>query len=203
MPIRGVIFDFGGVLCHFPTAQAFDALAKSAGVEPALFRKIFWGHRIPYDRGDLDARAYWDLIARDTNRQFSDAAVAEFVRADIGFWSDFDQTMLAWTRSLRTAGYRLALLSNLPPDLGEALRARPGFLDLFDHVTYSYEVRAVKPERAIYESCLTGIGTAPGETLFLDDRPENTAGAAECGIVPHLYTARANFDPAAFGLPPF
>ena len=203
MSLRGVIFDFGGVLCHFPPPHEFDALAAKAGVPAGPFRRIFWGHRIPYDRGELDARAYWERIARDTGRAFSAAEVEDFVRADIGFWTNFDETMLAWTGTLRSAGYRLALLSNLPPDLGEALRRRPGFLDLFDHVTYSYEVRAVKPEREIYESCLAGVGTAAAETLFLDDRPENIAGAVACGIVSHLYTSRADFDPAAYSLPGF
>lgn len=201
MRLRGVIFDFGGVLCRFPAPRKFDALARKAGVPPDQFRSVFWGHRIPYDRGEVDARQYWDRIARDTGRAFSSAEVEDFVRDDVGFWTDFDDVMLGWTETLRAAGYRLALLSNLPRELGEALRRRPGFLERFDHVTYSYEVRAVKPEREIYESCLAGAGLAPGEVLFLDDRPENIAGAERLGVVSHLYTGRDRLDPAAYGLP--
>ena len=46
---------------------------------------------------------------------------------------------------------RTGILSNLPRPLGERLREADGFLEHFDHVTFSYELALVKPQREIYE----------------------------------------------------
>jgi HAD superfamily hydrolase (TIGR01509 family) len=53
----------------------------------------------------------------------------------------------------------------------------------FDHLILSCEVRAIKPDPAIYKRCLSDLGTPPGETLFLDDREKNIVAAQTLGIV--------------------
>jgi len=116
---------------------------------------------------------------------------------------------------LRERGFGTAILSNLPRPLGEALRARPGFLEHFDHITFSYELGLIKPERGIYEHAIQGLasrglvsrglGVRGGEVLFLDDRPGNIEGAVEAGLRAQLYPSWEEFaagDPAArYGLP--
>ena len=74
------------------------------------------------------------------------------------------------------------MLSNMPSDMGLALRARTDRLQHFDFVTLSYEVRSVKPEAPIYEHCLGGMGTDPARTVFFDDRIANVHGAEMLGI---------------------
>src|SRR5262249_31340595 len=99
----------------------------------------------------------------------------------------------AWIRALRSQGVRTAVLSNLPRPLGERLRATPGFLDPFDHVTFSYELNLVKPQREIYEDATRGLGVAPEDTLFLDDRPNNVEGAQAAGLRAELYRSWEDF----------
>jgi putative hydrolase of the HAD superfamily len=94
----------------------------------------------------------------------------------------FDEVMWDWIAQLRAAGKRVAILSNMPRDLGEALKSTTDRFQYFDHVTLSYEVRATKPEPAIYEHCLEGLGLPAKETLFLDDRIANIQGAEMLGI---------------------
>ncbi len=94
----------------------------------------------------------------------------------------FDEVMWEWIRQLKAAGKSVAILSNMPRDLGEALKTETNRLDLFDAVTLSYEVRAIKPEPAIYEHCLEGLGLEAKDTLFLDDRIANVQGAEMLGI---------------------
>jgi putative hydrolase of the HAD superfamily len=53
---------------------------------------------------------------------------------------------------------------------------------VFDQVTLSFDVGAVKPDAVIYEQCLDGLGTAPQRTLFLDDRIANVQGAEMLGM---------------------
>jgi putative hydrolase of the HAD superfamily len=87
-----------------------------------------------------------------------------------------------YARRVRAAGFRTAVLSNLPHDLGEHMRAHMSLLKEFDHHTFSYELRAAKPEPAIYEHCVKGLGVPASETVFIDDRPENVEGARAYGL---------------------
>jgi len=56
------------------------------------------------------------------------------------------------------------------------------WLKNFDWVTFSAEVRLIKPEPAIYEHTLRGLGVRPSDALFLDDREINVQAARALGI---------------------
>jgi putative hydrolase of the HAD superfamily len=74
------------------------------------------------------------------------------------------------------------MLSNMPRELGDALKSRTGRLNSFDHVTLSYEIHAAKPEPAAYEHCLEGLGVTAEQTLFFDDRIANVQAAELLGM---------------------
>jgi putative hydrolase of the HAD superfamily len=125
----------------------------------------------------------------------------ELIRGEVELWNQYDQRIFDWIGKLRNAGVRTAILSNLPRVLGEELRATRGFLDHFDHITFSYELRKVKPQPEIYLDAIRGVGVEPSEALFLDDRPDNVEGSIEVGMPALLYTTWENFSPAGYGLP--
>ncbi len=102
----------------------------------------------------------------------------------------YDPAMWEWLDQLRAGGKKIAILSNMPLDLGEALKSRTRKLDSFDQVTLSYEVHSIKPEPAIYEHCLDGLGVTPEQTLFFDDRIANVQGAELLGIRSIQFTSR-------------
>jgi len=118
-----------------------------------------------------------------------EALLRTLVQYEIELWNNYDQRILGWAAHLRSSGFRTAILSNLPPALGEALRATPGFLDPFDHVTFSYELKIVKPEAAIYHDAIRGVGVPPAEALFLDDKAENVEGARAVGLQAEIYSS--------------
>jgi HAD superfamily hydrolase (TIGR01509 family) len=62
------------------------------------------------------------------------------------------------------------------------------WLPRFDVLVWSYQIRSVKPHPAIYRRALRELGTHPGETLFLDDKPENVAAAAALGMKALLFS---------------
>jgi len=126
------------------------------------------------------------------------------IEHEIGFWSRFDDRALGWTHQLRAAGVRTGILSNLPRPLGNRLRETDGFLKHFDHVTFSFELGIVKPQREIYDDAVRGLNVKPAEALFLDDRPENVEGAREAGLHSELFTTWEEFaaeTPERYGLP--
>jgi HAD superfamily hydrolase (TIGR01509 family) len=56
------------------------------------------------------------------------------------------------------------------------------WLDRFDLLVWSFELGLVKPDPGIYHYLLEKLGTAPEETLFLDDKLLNVEAALALGI---------------------
>jgi putative hydrolase of the HAD superfamily len=192
MNIRAVILDFGGVICFHPDQARWDRAAAAAGMPVPEFYDAMWAHRLEYDAGRLEPEEYWRAVM---GARFKPEMLPLLVRREIELWDNYDQRVLDWTRRLRGAGYRTAILSNLPRVLGEALRATPGFLDPFDHVTFSYELKSVKPEPEIYLDAIRGVGVPAAEALFVDDKIQNIEGARKVGLAAELFTTWEEFEP--------
>lgn len=202
--IQAVIFDFGGVLCFSPTPDQIAKAAEVAQVPLADFDRAMWANRLEYDAGRLTPDAYWREVAELAHSPLANPVEA-LSYLDLEFWRRFDERVFAWIGLLRASGIATAILSNLPRPLGESLRGRSGFLEHFDHRTFSYELGLVKPERAIYEHALNGLGLEGRQALFLDDRANNVEGSIEAGLEAHLYTNwddfRASGVAKRYGLP--
>lgn len=198
--IRAVIFDYGGVVCFHPSPEQIADAARLCAVSPEIFVRALWKNRLRYDAGQAP-RDYWRDAAALMNRTFDDAMVEEMMRREIDFWSRLDDRVLAWIDQLRAEGYRIGILSNLPVPLGGRLRSN-GLLKHFDDVTFSFELGCTKPDRRIYEHSVEGLGVTAEEALFIDDRPENVAGAREAGLHSELYTTWEAFSgiPARYGV---
>jgi putative hydrolase of the HAD superfamily len=178
---QGVIFDFGGVLVEHQSDADQARLAALAGIPPDKFFDLYWSYRLDYDKGLLSGIEYWQTVGRNGGSTLTANTIDHLTELDNQSWMRFDPAMWEWVGQLRSAGKPIAMLSNMPRELGEAL-GKTDRLGQFDFVTLSYEVRSAKPEPAIYEHCLAGLGTPPDKTLFLDDRMPNVEGAEKLGI---------------------
>jgi putative hydrolase of the HAD superfamily len=188
--IDGFIFDYGGVLVSDQTTEDIDKMARLMGVDSETFEELYWSDRLEYDRGTESGTEYWLRLAVAAGKRLSPEAIEQLTEFDNESWMHFDEPMWDWIEQLRAAGKPVAILSNMPRELGEALKSRTDRLQRFDHVTLSYELSAVKPEPAIYEHALEGVGTDPARTLFLDDRIANVQGAELLGIRALQFTSR-------------
>ena len=203
MKIRAVIFDFGGVICFPPNEAQWQEAASFCGADPAALQAAFWTDRDRYDEGE-DPHVYWKNIAARLGLTFDSAMIDGMIEREIAFWSRFDDRVLRWAGDLLSAGLGTGILSNLPRPLGERLKTLPGFLDHFSEVTFSYELGIVKPDAAIYQTAVQGLGIDPGEALFLDDRTANVEGARAVGIAAELFKTWEDFlanGRAKYGLP--
>ena len=178
----GYIFDYGGVLVHQQTEEEQARMAETAGIPAEQFSELYWATRLDYDKGVVSGPEYWAALGRTAGKVLTPPVIDALTEIDSSAWMHFDEPMWDWIEELRRAGKRLAILSNMPSDLGEAIKTRTDRMKRFDFVTLSYEVRSVKPEAAIYEHCLDGLGTSPSRTVFFDDRIANVHGAEMLGI---------------------
>jgi putative hydrolase of the HAD superfamily len=180
--IKAVILDYGEVLCYPPTTEEMGRMAYAFGMEPVPFRKLWDRDRLRYDRGDLSPEAYWSVVAKETGTQLSQEQFAQLRQWDLDMWGHDNPTMVAWLRQMRFSGIKTGLLSNMPHEMVRYVRQKFAWLDQFDHLTFSAEVSMVKPEAAIYEHSLRGVGVVPLEALFVDDKDPNVQAAHAAGI---------------------
>ncbi len=178
----GFIFDYGGVLVFHQSEEDQAGMAAVAKIPPEQFSQLYWAEREEYDKGVLSGTKYWKNIAASAGVKLTTDQIQELSDRDSESWMKYDPVMWDWIAELRRAGKRVAMLSNMPADLGLALRSSTDRLSAFDHVTLSCDVGAVKPDAVIYEQCLEGIGTPPERTLFVDDRIANVQGAEVLGM---------------------
>jgi putative hydrolase of the HAD superfamily len=180
----GLILDYGNVLTHAQDQAWMDTAARRLGADVAAFRAAYWQHRPAYD-ADLTAAAYWGRVLT-ASRPGAGALAAEdlawLVEADIASWSVYHDEVWALAAGFRRTGGRTAFLSNSGPEIMARVRARWPLETWFDAVIISCEVGLSKPDPRIYELCLDRLGLPAADTLFVDDRADNIAGAARVGL---------------------
>lgn len=179
--IEAVIFDYGEVLSYRPSLDQFGRMAALFGLGVESFTELWDYSRPAYDRGDLTAEAYWLKFAAELNARIAREQIEQLRRWEVAMWSNVNSAMVRWSRQLNDAGIKTAVLSNMHADLVKHVRTLD-WAQRFTVKTFSAEVRLVKPEAAIYEHTLRGLGTAAMKTLFVDDRELNIKAARSLGI---------------------
>lgn len=177
--IKAIIFDYGNVLCEAQPAEDIGAMAAELNMAVPEFVTRYWRDREAYDRTNLDATEYWSRLA---GRPLDAAEVALLVQLDTRSWTHPNRKTISFAQAASDNGLRIALLSNLPIALRDALETDCPWLPRFDVRTYSCTVRKTKPDAAIYDACVRDLNLKPPEIVFLDDRPANVQGALAVGI---------------------
>ena len=201
-PISAIIFDFGCVLSLAPTLEDYEPLRAAVGVEPAAFQEIYWKHREAYDVDAMDALTYWQGMAQAAGTTFSPEQIQKVARLDIQMWERPNPPMMEWVRVLRAQGMKMAVLSNMSRTVGDHFRRTAKWIELFDHVCFSGELRMVKPDPAIYHVSLNALREPAAQTLFMDDREVNVATARALGMPAIVFTTveQLHQDLEPFGL---
>ena len=179
---KAVIFDYGEVLCHAPSADEIEAIAKMFALSREQFRVLWTRNRDQFDRGDISSEVYWRTFAEDAGHPVDDELLRDLTERDVAMWSAVNPEMIAWLEELSKAGIKTAVLSNMHADMADYARRNFRWLVGLNCVTLSAEVRSIKPQPEIYEHCLRGLKTSPGDTLFIDDREVNVKAAEAMGI---------------------
>jgi putative hydrolase of the HAD superfamily len=180
--LKATIFDYGDVLCLPPTREDIEGSARILRISADSFRELWGRNRDLYDRGDLSPEIYWRKFAEGAGTILDVAQLDELSERDVAMWSRLNPDMLAWLTALSSAGMKTAVLSNMHIDMVRHARRVFRWLDRVNCTTLSAEVRLIKPDPAIYEHCLRGLGVAPSDCLFIDDREVNIAAARAMGI---------------------
>jgi putative hydrolase of the HAD superfamily len=187
MPMEWVIFDYGNVISQPQSAGDLDALAREAQVSVAAFQDAYWPRRIDYDRADLDGAEYWGDVGERLGQRWDGRRIARMKELDTLSWLHLSPGTVAIVGELSAAGQRLALLSNAPVEVADAV-ARLPLARHFEHLVFSCHLKATKPDADCYRAALDRLGAQPAETIFIDDRAENVTGAQRLGMAAVQFT---------------
>jgi putative hydrolase of the HAD superfamily len=179
-----VIFDFGGVLSLPQDAERVTAMAAQCHLSLDVFRREYSARRPALDRGDIDRDGYWTPILAAGSVPPSPQILNRLAEEDMLGWTRINGRTLAWSYELRRAGMGTAILSNMPRYILDMMRLQKRFdwISDFPLSIFSCDVRLAKPEPPLYALCLEKLGLPAKRCLFIDDNPENAAGAAAAGI---------------------
>jgi len=195
--IRGVIFDFGNVICSFDVGIFLAKLHEGSGLDVGTLRDRIYGSGLHsrYERGDISSEEFHREVVR---RIGMDIPVDELAERFSDIFTPLESTQ-GLIRALK-GRFRLGLLSNTNEwHFLRHIRKVPVF-PLFDAVTLSFEVGALKPEPEIYLDALRKLSLPPEECVFIDDIGKYAEGAAALGIRGIHYTNHADLLRVLSGL---
>jgi len=203
--IKTVFFDFGKVISKPPSEENWNKMLELSGLSEDTFTERYTAVRGSYDRGTMEKEDFWAYIVNGRADGIPKHRIEALVAADNKCWSDVDDDVLAWAESIRSAGFKTGILSNMPDTYAEHIKeTMPWFYDFSFHVL-SCELKSIKPEREIYEFAVNACGDDPPEILFFDDTEANVEAAKAVGIDAHLYRGleevKGKID-ESYGLPP-
>ena len=176
-----VVFDLGGVLIDWNPRYLYRSLFDDEAEMEAFLAEVTtqeWNAK--QDAGRAWSEAVEELAARHPDRR-------ELIEA---YWRRWPETLggpiegtVEILRELRDAGVRLYALSNWSAETFPLSRPMFPFLDWFDGIVISGEVKLIKPDPRIFAHLLEKFGLEPGSTVFVDDNADNVRVAEVAGFI--------------------
>ena len=158
------------------------SLARRTGVSPDVFAEAVKPQANAVSSGQATIQSVLEEALRGWGRDPAEArALAEADREILRGLAEVPSDTVPFLEHLRERGVRTAFVSNCADNtrpLLEALRLR----SMVDELVLSCEVRAAKPNPAIFQTALDRLGVIASETVFVDDQSDFCAAASALGM---------------------
>lgn len=179
LPVRAVLFDFGGVLAEEGFRAGLRTIARLNGLDPESVHRH--GIDTVYASGYVTGRAkeadFWKLMRSRFHFKEADAALTDIILDRFTLRPE----MIDLVRDLRGRGLTCAILSD-QTDWLDRLDRRDDFYREFDRVYCSYRLGKSKREPSLFDEVVADLGMHPAEAVFLDDDPGNVERACGRGL---------------------
>lgn len=182
--IAAVVFDFGGVMTTSTMPERVRKCTEEFGIEWTHLETGFAKYRRLMDGGFITMDQMYDLIWADAGLTISAEQQERILKEDYASFLDGYRNLktLAWMRELKAAGYRIGILTNMPPAMAPMFeKTFADFIAEAEVVVISGHERMYKPQRRIYELCRKRFGLTCSELCFVDDVEQNCEGARRAG----------------------
>ena len=178
--IDTIIFDFGDIFINLNKQGTISGLQKLGMTE--------WNAEcdrlnLLFETGDIS----YDDFLDGFQQQLPNATIEEILEAWNAVLADFPSYRLDFLKEL-SKKYRLFLLSNTDSIHINTFQDRCGkpfytdFYNCFEKVHFSFEIGKRKPNAESFQHLIDEHNLIPQQTLFVDDKKENTDAAAALGL---------------------
>jgi HAD superfamily hydrolase (TIGR01509 family) len=203
--VQAVLFDYSGTLFRLEEDESWfhgmeldsaDNREVDGHVQAELMRRL----TAPTGRSvHMTEEAYHAWVNRDLAPHLHREAYLHVLREsglarhhaeslysrviDPSCWTPYPDTANV-LEGLHRRGIKTAVVSNIAFDVRPAFRAI-GVTDCVDEFVLSFEVGAVKPDRAIFQTALSRLGVAAEQAVMVGDSEEADGGARAvgCGFI--------------------
>lgn len=178
--INTIIFDFGDIFINLDKKATMDGF-KNLGLKE--WNEDLDQLNIQFEKGNITK----DQFIAGFQKHMPNASTKEILKTWNTILADFPLYRLEFLQML-SKKYRLFLLSNTDSIHIETFEHRVGasfygdFYQCFEKVYFSFEMGMRKPDAEIYLTVLNNHQLQPKNTLFVDDKKENTDAAKALGI---------------------
>ncbi|MBB4801353.1 putative hydrolase of the HAD superfamily [Flavobacterium nitrogenifigens] len=178
--IDAIIFDFGDIFINLDKPATISGLQKLGMTE---WNTELDQLNLSFETGSISPE---DFIG-GFKKQLPNASEEEILKAWNAILADFPFYRLEFLQELAKK-YRLFLLSNTDSIHINTFEQKSGvsfykdFYNCFEKVYFSFDIGMRKPDPKIYEFVLEENNLIAENTLFVDDKKENTDSAAALGI---------------------
>jgi len=174
-----IVFDLGNVLIPFDYKIAINKLNN---IEPGLgdhflefYNSNYNIHR-DFESGKISKETFLDKMLKAVNHKI-DTETFCYIYSDI-FTTNEDVVSLLPKLKFH---YKLFLLSNTNSIHQEYGWQKYGFLNYFDKLILSHEVKSIKPEEKIYREVEKASGVLSEEHFYIDDIKKYVDAAINIG----------------------
>lgn len=184
--IKNIIFDMGNVLLSFEGDSLMRRYVPDADDCKLLMKELFeTGDWVKLDWGQLREEGLADLVCPRVP-----ARLREPLRQMLTHWYQHLEMIpgsYELVAELKTAGYKVYLLSNAGYSLEEVYRHDVPAIGLMDGRIISALEGVIKPHDEIYKRLFDRFDLQPEECFFIDDLPANIEGSKRNGMDGHVF----------------
>ena len=187
-----IILDMGNVLLEWNKDKILKAVAKTEKdyliLDKAIFQSGLW------ERLDLGTLTREELVDRVLS--LLGDIYEKKVEEVIWNWPayiDIYKEVFPLLTGLKEKGHRIFVLSNTSPVFYELLKDQLAPLEkILDGFVLSCDIKAIKPDRKMFEEILHKYQLDPSNCIFLDDVKDNTNMAESLGIKAYQVKQRSD-----------
>ena len=187
-----IILDMGNVLLEWNKDKILKSVAKTQKdyliLDKAIFQSGLW------ERLDLGTLTREELVDRVLSLlgDIYEKKVEEVIWNWPAYIDIYTEVFPLLAR-LKKNGHRIFVLSNPSPVFYELLKDQLAPLEqILDGFVLSCDIKAIKPDRKMFEEILRKYELDPSNCIFLDDVKDNTNMAESLGIKAYQVKQRSD-----------
>jgi len=185
MTIKAIIFDLGGVIVELDYSKFYNKVISLSPSENPRTRIMleFFRQSDLYHQGKMSEEEFYQLACKLL--QVCMLNQSEFYEAFNSIVSHPIPEAVNLLKKLRENGnYMIMALSNVNASHWNYILSKKwDFLDYFDEIILSHNVKITKPNPKIFKHAIKKAKCKPQEIVFIDDGSINVRSAEELGII--------------------